>query len=186
MRVGQVIITITLAVMILIGASPSLRAQDTVSSTEPKEDKLVGKEAPDFTLPVLGQKDKTVTLSDFKGKKAVVLAFFATWCGPCRKNMPLLDEFYEKHKADVEVMAIDMEKEIDMLEEYFKDEKNAVSFNILLDPEAKLKVDYPIQFIPYMVIIGKDGVVIDTHTGFDPDIVSILEKMLGLEEKEQE
>jgi thiol-disulfide isomerase/thioredoxin len=144
-------------------------------------DSIIGKDAPDFTLPVLLSDGETVTLSDYKDEKGVVVDFTATWCGPCRKNMPLLDEFYKKHKDDVEVLAIDMEDDLDMLEEYFKDKENAVSFKILHDPEAKTKKDYPFQFIPYMVLIDKKGKVIATHTSYDPDIVKFLEDKFGLE-----
>jgi thiol-disulfide isomerase/thioredoxin len=181
MRDIKVLLIILLGVFTFCLLVPTPYA-NAATAGEAEEEELIGKEAPDFTLPLLFGEGEEVTLSDYKGKKGVVLDFFATWCGPCRKNMPLLNEFYEKHKDDVEVFAIDMEKEIDMLEEYFSDEKNKVSYGILLDPEAKTKEDYPFQFIPYMVIIDKEGVVVDTHTGYDPEIIKYLEETLGLEE----
>ena len=183
MRSMNRLIALIIAALILWGGALASKATVTPSG-EKEEDKLIGKDAPDFTLPVLFGDGEEVTLSGFEGEKAVVIDFFATWCGPCRKNNPLLDKFYKKHKDDVEVLAVDMESDIEMLEDFFSDEKNAVSYKILLDPKASVKEDYPFKFIPYMVIIDKDGVVINTHTGYDPDIVEYLEKILGLEEEE--
>jgi cytochrome c biogenesis protein CcmG/thiol:disulfide interchange protein DsbE len=176
-------ISIFAALLGLILAGLITPAQGEEAKKEEK-DKIIGQAAPDFTLARLFSDGYTV-LSSFKDKKAVVIDFFATWCGPCRKDLPLLDEFYKKHKDDVAVLAITMEDDADMLEEFFSDKDNAVSFDILMDPQATTKEDYPFQFIPYIVVIGKDGVVVDTHTGYDEDLVSYLEKTLGLEDKEK-
>ncbi len=174
MRASRYIIAIAIAVLILAAMVAAV-----IAATD-EEDKLVGTEAKDFTLPLLLE-DKDVTLSSFEGKKAVVIDFFETWCEPCRKNLPLLEEFYNKHKKDVEVLSISTALDVDALKEFFEDEDNAVSFGVLVDTAAKTKDDYPHQFIPYMVVIDKDGKITHTHTGYDPELIAYLEEALGLE-----
>ena len=153
-------------------------------AAEEEEDKLIGTEAKDFTLKQLFE-DEEITLSNFEGEKAVVLDFFETWCGPCRKALPMLNEFYNKHNDDVEVFSITMAQDIDVLKEFFNDEDNKIDYSILLDPKVETSEAFPHQFIPYMVIIDIDGVIIDTHTGFDPKLIDYLEEVLGLEEEEE-
>ena len=59
----------------------------------------VGKKAPDFTLKT--NKGKNLRLNDFRGK-VVMINFWATWCAPCRKELPYLDALYKKYKKDIE------------------------------------------------------------------------------------
>ena len=167
-------ITFLLLALMILCLSTSLNA------AREEEDKLIGTKAKDFTLPELFG-NESVTLSSFEGKKPVVLNFFEVWASACRKNLPLVEDFYTAHKGDVEVFIITMAKDRDVLEEFFTDEENKVSFDVLYDKMADTKDDYPHDFIPYMVVIGKDGVIIDTHSGYDPDLVEYLEGVLGLE-----
>ncbi|MGH7412185.1 MAG: TlpA family protein disulfide reductase, partial [Candidatus Methylomirabilis sp.] len=81
-----------LAVIILVWASgpPHARAQD------PRPE--VGHPAPDFTLPVLT--GEAVRLSAFRGQKAVLINFWATWCAPCRLEMPTMEKAYQRYKGE--------------------------------------------------------------------------------------
>jgi len=117
----------------------------------------VGYLAPDFTLEVMGW-GKMVNLSDYKGK-VVLLNFWATWCIPCRKEMPSMEELYNTFKErEFEILAVNLEK--------FAGEKVAafvsnygITFPILLDRELKTPARYGVRSIPTTYIIGKDGII---------------------------
>src|SRR5262245_58997300 len=118
---------------------------------------IVAKPAPAFSLASLD--GRTVSLSDYSGKK-VVLSYWASWCGPCKVEMPELREFYQRyHKADsdFELLAISIDENREDAENYAAAEK--LPFPVLLDPQSKIADAYSVAGIPTMFVIGKDGKV---------------------------
>jgi thiol-disulfide isomerase/thioredoxin len=101
---------LALAVLLLSSAWITERAKrldnlDTGGNTSP----LIGSRAPDFTLNALD--GRPVRLSDYRNQKTVVLSFWASWCGPCRMEMPSLENFYSKNRDNVEVLAVSIDQD---------------------------------------------------------------------------
>jgi thiol-disulfide isomerase/thioredoxin len=123
--------------------------------------------APEVGLPApeiqLAQLDGTpLRLSDLKGK-AVLVNFWATWCGPCRVEMPMLQQAYERHPDELVVLGVNaaepeatVRKNIDEL---------GITFNILLDPESQAVRDYHISGFPTTYLIDKEGMIKVEHIG---------------------
>jgi len=88
--------------------------------------------APQFTLP--GPDGKIVSLSDFKGKP-VFINFWATWCGPCREELPLLAKLRKEHQNDIEFLFISIDDKWDEVNAYLKAEK--LDIPVVLDPQGK-------------------------------------------------
>lgn len=100
---------------------------------EREEPALVGKLAPDFSASTLD--GRTVTLADFRGQKKVVVSFWASWCGPCRLEMPGLIKFYKDHhnaSSDFEILAISIDEDIKEAADFATVQK--LNFPVLLDP----------------------------------------------------
>ncbi len=120
-----------------------------------------GKPAPAFTLT--GVKGSTVSLAKYKGK-VVLLDFWATWCRPCRIEMPLVQKLYEELKAKgLVVFGVNLMEEPAPVKRFLAD--NGISFPILLDREGKVAKDYKAEGIPTLVIVGRDGKVSSYFTG---------------------
>lgn len=113
--------------------------------------------APDFTLKTLDGKE--VTLSELQGKK-VILNFWATWCPPCRAEMPDMEKFYKEYKdKNVEILAINFttsEKNPEDVKKFIKD--FGITFPVLLDEENIVNDIYQPQGIPNSFFIDSKGV----------------------------
>ncbi|WP_409251986.1 peroxiredoxin family protein [Bacillus sp. SCS-153A] len=118
-----------------------------------------GDAAPDFTLMTL--EGKEVSLSDYKGKK-VILNFWATWCPPCKAEMPHMQEYYEEYhkKANVEMLAVNLTT-IDEGKTAIKEfvEEYGLTFPILLDEEGTQGTIYKAQTIPTSYMIDTNGII---------------------------
>lgn len=117
--------------------------------------------APDFTLATLD--GKQLSLSDYKGKKAVVLDFFATWCPNCTRNIPHLETFYEKYKDHVEVVGIDLQENPALVKDFIA--KRGVTYPVVLDPNGTATQAYGVRSTNYHVLIDRSGNVVGTIPG---------------------
>jgi peroxiredoxin len=111
----------------------------------------VGAKAPDFELKTLA--GDTVKLSDLKGKK-VMLNFWATWCPPCKAEMPAMEEFHKEAGDEVVILAVNIDPHLDV--KAFVDE-NGITFPIPLDAEDKVNETYQVLSIPTTYFIDTKG-----------------------------
>lgn len=111
-----------------------------------------GFQAPDFTLTNL--KGEKVKLSDFRGKP-VFLNFWATWCPPCRAEMPLIQKLHQQKK--IQVLTVNIQEDQQTIEKFLK--KNHYTFPVLLDKQGKVANQYWIQGIPTTFIIDRQGII---------------------------
>ncbi|MFD1019229.1 redoxin domain-containing protein [Thalassobacillus hwangdonensis] len=112
-----------------------------------------GQTAPDFTLELLS--GETVSLSDYRGKK-VMVNFWATWCPPCRAEMPDMEKFY--NETEVEILAVNLTAtESDPSNVGAFAEEFGLSFPILLDKNSAVATTYQIQPVPTSIFIDEEG-----------------------------
>jgi peroxiredoxin len=139
---------------------------------------LINKPAPPFSLSKLD--GTTVSLADYRGKK-VVVSFWASWCGPCRMEMPVLRAFYEKnHKLhdNFEILAVSLDDNRRDPEEYAESLK--LSFPVLLDLDSATGKAYGAESIPTLYVIDESGTVRYGQVGFDPSLELQLYRQLGI------
>jgi peroxiredoxin/outer membrane lipoprotein-sorting protein len=136
---------------------------------------MVGKAAPDFTLDNLA--GESVKLSDHRGKGIVILDFWATWCGPCVRAMPVLSKVSGKY-ADkgVQLYAVNLREDEATIEQFL--EKQELDVPVLLDRDGAIAQQYGVRGIPQTVIIDKQGKIQVIHQGFSPTLESDLTEEL--------
>jgi peroxiredoxin len=122
----------------------------------------VGEVAPDFLLSTL--RDNAVKLSDYRGK-VVFLNVWATWCPPCREEMPSMEALYRRLKGrDLEVLAVSIDRKGKEVVGPFV-AKYGLTFPVLLDPDNKIYKLYGLTGIPETFIIDRSGVIIHKIIG---------------------
>jgi cytochrome c biogenesis protein CcmG/thiol:disulfide interchange protein DsbE len=121
----------------------------------------VGAPAPDLTgVTVDGRQ---VSLKDLRGR-VVVLNFWATWCAPCREEMPALEARYEKYKDDgLVVLAIDFDEPAEDVRAF--QDQLGLTFPVLLDPGAKIQQLYRVRGYPTSYFVDRDGTIQVQHIG---------------------
>jgi thiol-disulfide isomerase/thioredoxin len=133
----------------------------------------------DFSLSVL--EGETKSLSSYKGK-VVFLNFWATWCGPCRVEMPSMEAVYNKFSdKGLEMLAVNCDEDNAAVRSFIKNE--GFSFPVLLDLDGKVSANYGIQSIPTTFLVDRDGMIILRLVGSidwnTPKIHAALESLLS-------
>jgi len=112
-----------------------------------------GEPAPDFTVQTLD--GKYVSLSDFRGK-TVLLNFWATWCPPCRSEMPDMEKVYrERLDKDVVILAVDVQEAAVPVQAFV--DRFGITFPILMDVSGDIAKLYGVQSLPTSYFIDKQG-----------------------------
>jgi thiol-disulfide isomerase/thioredoxin len=159
--------------------NPAIRTAQNPKENKREEAPKEGFFAPQFTLSDLG--GNPVRLSDFQGK-VVLLNFWATWCGPCRREIPSLERLYQKRKDQgFEIVAVNTERvPISQIASFT--EKNRMSFPVLLNPQRDMGNKYLVRAIPTSFLLDKNGVIrwkiVGGREWDDPNVLSRIDQLL--------
>jgi thiol-disulfide isomerase/thioredoxin len=120
--------------------------------------------APDFKLPV--RDGGELALDDLKGQ-VVMINFWASWCGPCRQEFPLLDQMQQRYEPlGFTILGVNVEEDTVDAERWLV--KTPVSFPILFDRENSVSQLYDVHAMPSTVFIDREGQVRYLHRGYKP------------------
>lgn len=132
----------------------------------------VGKPAPDFTLK--SNTGKNLKLSEQVGN-VLLINFWASWCGPCRQEMPLLETLHKKYEdLGFSIIAINVDENTALADKFLASVD--VSYPILYDNTAQVSQQYNVQAMPTTFIVDRDGKVRFLHKGFKPGYEKKYEK----------
>jgi len=139
----------------------------------------LGDDAPAFSLPSLSGKKRD--LQDFRGK-VILLNFWATWCVPCREELPELEKMQQQFRTKgFEVIGINLDKKPKSAEKYVQD--FALSYTILHDPEAEVMQQYPGRAMPISYLIDRSGRMQKIFFGFNrkkvPEMSDAIQTLLA-------
>ena len=130
---------------------------------------LAGKPAPAFSLQKLDGSGK-VTLSELKGHP-VVINFWATWCGPCKVEHPVLDWDYRQYGRQAEFLGVVFEDTAENSRAFLK--QSPTPFPQLVDPQSQTAVDYGVAGVPETYFIDAQGTIRGKHVGpLSPDALT--------------
>jgi peroxiredoxin len=168
----------TVNLLLLVLSLVTVQAKESNAALEARPE--VGYLAPDFALPNLN--GKTVRLSDFRGKKGVFINFWATWCPPCRLEMPTMEQVYQEYQSrGLEILAVSIDVGQKSAVKNFMHELK-LTFPALLDPEREVLQRYRIFSIPASFLIDKKGIIRFKELGYrdwtDPESRKQLEMIL--------
>jgi len=142
-----------LLALILLSSGQIAFATDLFTDMDVKTPK-VRMQAPTFALPDLNGHE--IKLSDFKGK-VVLLNFWATWCTPCREEMPGMQTLWERSREKgFVILAVAADRGSKKQVADFAQELT-LTFPILLDPDGKVRNRYEVEMLPMSYLIGRDG-----------------------------
>lgn len=113
----------------------------------------VGGQAPDFALHDLS--GRTVRLSDFRGRR-VVLNFWASWCPPCKEEMPDFDRVFQEHRDDLVFLGVNMQESVDAVQRFLREEVQ-VTYPIVLDSDGSITRGYNVRVYPTTYFLDEQG-----------------------------
>jgi peroxiredoxin len=159
----------------LVLSGCSNEAAETKTRVKPDGER---KPAPEFTLK--DSEAKTVSLSDYKGK-VVLLNFWATWCGPCKIEIPWFIEFEQKYKdRGFAVLGIAMDEEgWEVVKPYL--EQSNVNYRVLMGNDSLATIYGGVESLPTTFVLDRDGRIASTHVGlvsksnYEDEIQQLLE-----------
>lgn len=120
--------------------------------------------APDFTLR--SNQGSNLRLADLRGQ-VVMINFWASWCGPCRQEMPLLEEIFQQYeKFGFTILAVNVDEQSALADDFLKN--TPVSFPVLYDNESQVSELYGVDAMPTTVLVDREGQRRFLHRGYKP------------------
>lgn len=149
---------------VLLGSAWILYSREPVQALDVGENSVtapaVGYVAPDFTLPTLS--GETFTLSEQLGQP-VVINFWATWCPPCRAEIPFFQSAARKYNGQVAVVGVDDGEPVPLVRDFVN--QLGMTYPVPLDEDSAVSKTYRINSLPTTYFVDRDGVIRDIHIG---------------------
>ena len=129
--------------------------------------------APSFTLP---GKQSEVSLENSRGS-VVYVDFWASWCTPCRKSFPWMNEMQTRYEKDgLQIIAINLDESREQAEAFLA--KNGVDFTVAFDPDGQTASDFSVMAMPSSFLIDRNGEIIHRHIGFRQKDKNVIENSI--------
>lgn len=130
----------------------------------PASAKTISGKAPEFTLK--SRSGHNLRLSDYRGQ-VLLINFWASWCGPCRQEMPLLENLYKRYnKLGFTIMGVNVDTDSTKANNYLKD--MSVTFPVVYDTTNAVSKSYNVNAMPTTVIVDRNGNMRFLHQGYKP------------------
>jgi len=164
--------------LLLIAMGPALPGSTADGVSPLNANDIVNSKAPDFTLKDMN--GKTVSLTTFTGK-VVLLNFFATWCPPCKAEMPSFNKLSRAlRQRGLEVVVISSDRSFNDLKDFL--EKNKIDFPVLFDTGRAVTRQYRVFSMPTTFLINRNGLIVEKFYGeydwTEPETKGKIEKLL--------
>lgn len=163
---GTIILISAIAVIDrVVHAVPAASQPAVVTTADTQDGSTIGNKigftAPDFTLPTVDKRE--ISLSDYRGRP-VILNFWATWCGPCRYELPAFKAFSEKYsEEEVVVIAVNTQDDPDSAVGYAR--ADGMKYVIPVDPRGTVASMYNVRGLPTTFYISETGVITSIKIG---------------------
>ena len=136
----------------------------TLASLSLASSDLAGQPAPDFALK--SATGENLRLSEYRGD-VVMINFWATWCGPCRQEMPLLDELYSRYqRVGFNLLGVNIDDNTNRAMKMIDD--LGVTFPVLFDSRKEVSELYDVDAMPVTVLVDREGMIRHVHHGYKP------------------
>jgi peroxiredoxin len=149
-------------VLAVLGLAVALTAGACTDSLDAPAGPGVGRQAPDLRLESLD--GRQVSLADYAGQ-VVLLNFWATWCPPCKEEIPAIEKAYQAHRDDGFVVLGINDGEASEVIRAFADELG-ITYPVLIDKRGDVAAQYRRRGLPLTVIVDRDGVIQVRHEGY--------------------
>ncbi|WP_242107904.1 TlpA family protein disulfide reductase [Luteimonas aquatica] len=173
-RMPRACLPVALALFLSLPAAGPAAAADGALPPPPKR----GEIPPD----ALGRdrNGDELAVSQFKGK-VLIVTFWASWCGPCRRELPILGKVQQAvGREHLDVVAINYKEDRDAFNRVIR-ANPAVKLTYVQDTRGRISDTYGVKTVPHMFIVGPDGRVAHVHNGYSPDMLDgFVKEMLAL------
>ena len=157
--------------------APEPRDVENIMSYMQESARWQGMYPPDFSLPL--RNGEVFQLSDHIGREVIILNFFATWCGPCKEEMPEFQEYYRKHKGSPLVLVgIDADEKPDAVKRFWRELH--LTFPVGIDTNGTIAELYGVRSYPTTVFIGADGRIALFQIGSIPNADVAFEPLMKM------